>query len=420
MFARIAAARARLVLERPFVGTLALHLEPAAADPAWCDTVATDGRRFWFNPSFVAALPADALGFWLAHVTMHCALGHFTRRGHRLVRRWDIACDHAVNLLLRADGFTLPAGALADPAFDGLPAEAIYPLIPEDTADRPGDRHAGGGGGLSGYLGEASRPPSRGEVVVGEPRPGTPDDGAGHEADPDAWDDAGHERRRSSPTEPRDTLVGAAADLRANEEAWRARLAAAAQAAREAGRLGRSWDRVLESLIAPSLPWRALLARFIASAAREDYTFQRPPRRDAAAILPRLARGSMRIVAALDTSGSITPAELGEFAAELDALKAQVRAELTIHACDERLDDSGPWHFGPWDPVVLPGHLSGGGGTRFTPLFEWVETEHVVPDVLVYFTDAFGEFPPEPPPYPVLWLVKGRGEVPFGERIQLN
>jgi predicted metal-dependent peptidase len=68
----------------------------------------------------------------------------------------------------------------------------------------------------------------------------------------------------------------------------------------------------------------------------------------------------------------------------------------------------------------LPKALRGGGGTRFTPLFEWIEREQVCPDLLVYFTDAQGEFPGAAPPYPVIWLVKGRAEVPWGERIQLN
>jgi predicted metal-dependent peptidase len=42
------------------------------------------------------------------------------------------------------------------------------------------------------------------------------------------------------------------------------------------------------------------------------------------------------------------------------------------------------------------------------------------PDLLVYFTDADGEFPRAAPAYPVVWLVKGAGKVPWGDRIQLN
>ncbi|MHB8825808.1 MAG: VWA-like domain-containing protein, partial [Thiobacillus sp.] len=50
----------------------------------------------------------------------------------------------------------------------------------------------------------------------------------------------------------------------------------------------------------------------------------------------------------------------------------------------------------------------------------WVEHENRSPNMLVYFTDAEGDFPKLPPNYPVIWLVKGKGAVPWGERVQLN
>jgi hypothetical protein len=31
-----------------------------------------------------------------------------------------------------------------------------------------------------------------------------------------------------------------------------------------------------------------------------------------------------------------------------------------------------------------------------------------------------GDFPDDPPAFPVLWLVKGKAPVPWGRRIQLN
>lgn len=416
---RLAAARTRLVLERPFVGTLTLHLRLEPADPAWCATLGTDAERLWFEPGFVLRVPFAALQFWIAHVALHCALGHFARRRHRLRRRWDVACDHAVNLLLRDDGLTPPPDALANRAYAGLSAEQIYPLVPEDTTEAPFDRHAAGedepGDDLRAFLGEQGRgardPGGRSVAAQGE-------SGSAASDASDGWDDAGDEGRQHAPAGSRDHPAGrpSTADL---AQQWQTRFAAAAQAAREAGRLGTSWQRVLETLLEPPLPWRALLARHVFTAAREDFTFQRPPRREGTAILPRLSRGSMRLVAVLDTSGSITARELAEFAGEIDALKSQVRAEVTVHACDERLAPEGPWVFDPWETVALPSTLAGGGGTRFAPVFEWVERAALAPDLLIYFTDAQGEFPETPPPYPVLWLVKGRGEVPFGERVQL-
>ena len=56
----------------------------------------------------------------------------------------------------------------------------------------------------------------------------------------------------------------------------------------------------------------------------------------------------------------------------------------------------------------------------FSPVFEWLDKQDRSPDLLVYFTDANGEFPGADPPYPVIWLVKGKSKVPWGIRIQLN
>jgi predicted metal-dependent peptidase len=97
-----------------------------------------------------------------------------------------------------------------------------------------------------------------------------------------------------------------------------------------------------------------------------------------------------------------------------------VRADVTLHACDDKVDPSGPWRYAMWEAMTLPEEISGGGGTDFRPVFDWVEQDRISPDLLVYFTDAQGRFPEREPPYPVIWLVKGKSRVPFGDRIQLN
>ncbi len=106
--------------------------------------------------------------------------------------------------------------------------------------------------------------------------------------------------------------------------------------------------------------------------------------------------------------------------AELDALKGAVPTRVTLFACDSALAPGAPWVFEPWDELRLPASLVGGGGTRFTPVFDWVARQDRQPDLLVYFTDAKGEFPEREPAYPVLWLVKGKTKIPWGQRIQLN
>ena len=201
---------------------------------------------------------------------------------------------------------------------------------------------------------------------------------------------------------------------------WRQRLAGAAQQAMQAGKLGGSLRRLVDHLLQPQLPWRMLLARYMTASSRDDYSYMRPSRREGEAIFPSLRSAQTDILVVLDTSGSIRKTEMQEFVSEIDAIKGQVRARITLHACDAELSDAGPWVYEPWEEFSLPDTIRGGGGTCFTPVFEWAEAQGSAPDLLVYFTDAEGEFPKVEPRFSVIWLVKGRGEVPWGQRIQLN
>ena len=211
-----------------------------------------------------------------------------------------------------------------------------------------------------------------------------------------------------------------AATAEALAEVWQDRLAASALEAANVGSLGSAFNDALDRLIQPRLPWRALLARYLMTVAREDYSYGRPGRREGEALLPALHSGQVDLVLALDTSGSINVQDFREFLAEIDALKGQIRARVTLLACDAQLARNGPWHFESWQPIEIPDSLTGGGGTRFTPVFEWLDEHSTRPDALLYFTDAQGEFPARAPDYPVLWLVKGNAPVPWGERVQLN
>lgn len=393
--AKLAAARTRLALERPFIGALALHLPAIATSRV--RTVATDARALYYNPRHIASVSFAEAQFLLAHEALHAALLHFARRGHRLRTRWDRACDYAVNQLLADDGLRPPDDALWNPAYRGLAAEAIYPLLADDSPESTLDEHWFGGGATAGPVFDAAAPADGGPLV----------DEAFLEAHRDGFDEIA---TRASMLAPTPALA----------EAWQDRLAAAALEAQANGRLGASWQTVLGDLAEPRLAWRALLDRFVRAVAREDYSFVRPARREGEAILPGPASAEIEIVLALDTSGSIALDDFRRFVEEMDALKGQVRARVTLLACDMRIAPGAPWRFEPWERIVLPADLAGGGGTRFTPVFEWIEAGGARPDALVYFTDALGEFPAHAPPYPVLWLVQGNAPVPFGERVALN
>jgi predicted metal-dependent peptidase len=415
---KLCAARTRLILDKPFLGALVLRLPLAAADPKWCQTTATDARKFYYNPEYIDALSLEQTQFVLAHEALHCALSHFARRQHRVKRRWDVACDYAINPLLLKDGLTPPPGVLVQESFEGMTAEDIYPCIDENTDDKPMDRHVydqrddGGGGERSG-AGREQQP--RDDREEGEqPDAGGSEDGGDAQTGARAEVDPS---RGGAPQPP--PLTAGEQDALAVQ--WQQRLAGAAQQAMQAGKLGGAMARMVDHMLQPQLPWRMLLARYLSGTARDDYSYMRPSnRREGSAILPSLRSAQIDVAVALDTSGSISDPEIQQFLAEVDGLKGRVRARLTLFACDAELQADAPWSFEPWEELRLPAEIHGGGGTRFSPVFDWLACQGREPDLLVYFTDAQGEFPPMEPAYPVIWLVKGRAKVPWGQRIQLN
>jgi predicted metal-dependent peptidase len=370
-----------------------------AADPGWCKTLGTDARAFYYNPEYIASLSLEQTQFALAHEALHCALSHFSRREHRVRERWDIACDLAINPILIKEGMTPVPGALYNIGYEGMMAEEIYPLVKENEEQQPHDEH-----------------------LYGKDSQRSSDSGAADAPQPDEVDDAGDSggagAGQGSDAPPPEPLSEAEKEQLSIQ--WRQRLAGAAQQAMQAGKLGGSLRRLVDHLLQPQLPWRMLLARYMTAASRDDYSYMRPSRREGEAIFPSLRSSQTDILVVLDTSGSIKLQEMREFVTEVDAIKGQIRARITLQACDAELSPMGPWIYEPWEEFKLPAELRGGGGTRFTPVFEWLEQQGENPDLVVYFTDAEGEFPRQEPRTPVLWLVKGRAKVPWGQRVQLN
>ncbi|MDP2878065.1 MAG: hypothetical protein Q8N74_00860, partial [Sulfuricella sp.] len=313
---KLAAARTRLILDKPFLGALALRLPMVAANPKWCPTTATDARSFYYNPDYIDALSLEQTQFVLAHEALHCALSHFARRQHRVKFRWDVACDHAINPLLVKDGLKPPPGALVLDSFEGMTAEEIYPYIDENNTDQPMDKHV--------YDGEDSQ--SSGQQQGDEQREGGQgqaprQDEAESGGSPEGAQQARQDSRSGAP-EPRPLTAGEREALAAQ---WQQRLAGAAQQAQQAGKLGGLLARMVGELLQPKLPWRMLLARYMTQIARDDYSYMRPSRREGQMILPSLRSEQADIVVALDTSGSVSSEELNEFLAEVNTLKGQLR-----------------------------------------------------------------------------------------------
>ena len=149
---RIQKARTALLLDHPFFGSLLFRLGGRASNSI--QTMATDGVSLFYNPEFVDTLNAAELAGVLAHEVMHPALQHHTRRGDRDRKRWNMACDYAINPLLLDAGLTLPKDVLIDHRFRGMSAERIYNLIEEqqdqDSSNGEGENQDGAASGGDG------------------------------------------------------------------------------------------------------------------------------------------------------------------------------------------------------------------------------------------------------------------------------
>jgi len=404
---KLAAARTKLILDKPFLGALVLRLPMIAVHDAWCPTTGTDAKNFYYNPGYIHSLTLAQTQFVLAHEALHCALSHFARRQHREISRWNLACDFAINPLLVADGLTPPYDAQILHEYEGMTAEEIYPLILDYEDDNTLDEHLYDQNSEGASGGETPE-----QTQGGKNNPATEQQ---QELNGIAPADSKSDQHPSRPppltNEERETL----------EVQWQQRMAGAAQQAMQAGKMDGAMARMVDHLLQPRLPWRMLLSHYMTAVARDDFSYMRPSRRGQDdAILPSLHSAQLDVVIALDTSGSIKSAEIDEFLSEVSALKGQIRARITLIPCDTVIATDAPWIFEPWEEINLEASIQGGGGTDFRPVFQWLDEQTIKPDLLVYFTDAEGVFPELEPNYSVFWLVKGKKKTPWGQRIQLN
>ena len=425
---KLASARTRLILEKPFLGALVLRLPMVEGNADWCKSTFSNGKKLYYNRDYINALDPLQTQFALAHEALHCALSHFARRQHRIKHRWDLACDLAINPMLIHDGMKPPVDALYLREYDNMTAEEIYPCLEDNENDKDreleqnlnedSDNNEDGEGGTGD---QQDQKEGNQEKQKSDSEGQGQEDGGARQEDSTSSDGEGKAERppdAEGEAEP-DPLTPQEIETLSTQ--WQQRMASAAQQAIQAGKLGGSMARMVDHLLQPKLPWRMLLARYMNMVARDDYTYARPSsRRGDPAVYPSLRSSQAEVVVALDISGSIGDKEIAEFMSEIDAIKSQLRARVTLLACDSALAKGAPWYYEPWEEFTMPKKFKGGGGTSFIPVIEWAEEQDSAPDLIVYFTDAQGQFPKKEPVFPVLWLVKGKTPVPWGLRVQLN
>lgn len=391
---RLQKARSTLLLDHPFFGSLLFRLK--GRESRSIKTMATDGISLFYNPDFVDTLNAATLCGVLAHEVLHPGLQHHVRRSCRDPKRWNEACDYAINPILLDAGLHLPEGVLVDDRFREMSAEQIYNQLQTEAEQEPGDpddtKEAGGDGATSpsptpGESGELSAPVTEG--------------GIGQVLDAPVADE-------ETPT----------AEEQARE--WNIAVSQAVTLAKQAGKVPAGMERSLDGAAEAGVDWREFLRRAWSETTSADYSWMRPNRRHiwAGRYLPGVVReGVGEIAIAVDCSGSVNSRQLGLFEAEIRSILEGQRPQciyvLYFDAVVHKVQT-----FGAGERVSL--NPIGGGGTEFGPCFEWLEVHGVRPQTLVFLTDLYGSFPDSEPDYPVLWASTGGRRAPFGQVIPMQ
>lgn len=328
-------------------------------------TAATDGNFYCWNPHWFLELPKDSRPTVLLHELWHPARIHGARIGSRDHRLWNIACDIKINndLTLQGHSFIGLENCYRDLNLKDKVEEDIYEIITDPSYNLIGS----------------------GSWIAGE-------------------DDL---LENSDPLGPVNNVIRAVHEAQKNGEP---------------GSVPGDTEELINSFMAPIVPWEQYLHQFMQELLRIRYKWNRPNRRYSHIYLPNRTKDTGRlahIVFFLDVSGSITQNQLRRFTSEVHHVKERYKPrKLTIIQFDtrissvevlEELDDLNDFH------------IKGGGGTSLVPVKQWIDDNE--PTAAVIFSDMqVAPMASLNKNIPVLWIVADNpsATVPYGKKVHVK
>jgi predicted metal-dependent peptidase len=387
---KLVKSRVAMLLKYPFWGPLATRLKLEEVE--WCKTIATDGRKFYYNADFVSKLSDGEMIFGFGHELGHIIFDHMTRRGDREPQVWNMAGDYVINNMLIRESVgtaitTVPI--LADRKYEGKTADEVYDDLMKNatvikmTLDDHLDMEGDGDGGEDDTDGDG-----KGGDKVG--KNGKP-----------KFKKLSEEERKALRDEWREAVIQAAKNA-------------------GAGNTPAAIQRLVKDITNPVMDLKDLLRIQFSGSVKSDYTWMRPNRKawHTGAVLPgQLPGEELDIVVALDASGSIDEGMLMDFLGMVQGALDQftsykvrvVTFDTDIYNEDTFTGDDGR--------SMAEYEVTGGGGTDFTCIWQWMKDNDVQPHQLVVFTDGypFGSWG-DPDYCDTLFVVHGSKDItaPFG------
>lgn len=193
-------------------------------------------------------------------------------------------------------------------------------------------------------------------------------------------------------------------------------------------------ERYVEKALAPKINWRSLLKNKLTVANQKINTFAAPDKRfrSRGMIMPgpkKLDNDSLdNVKICVDTSGSISPKDLGIALTQVEQLLKQFKAEAEMIYWDTRVRAIYP--FKDVKELINKSPM-GGGGTDANCIFEYFETDRDYkigkkkkPTIIVIFTDGcFGTIEAKYSKYKdTIWVIHDNQgfKAPFGSKAQLK
>lgn len=201
------------------------------------------------------------------------------------------------------------------------------------------------------------------------------------------------------------------------------KVAAAANMAKSIGKMPVGFDGLITAMGKPTINWHDYIHLWVKGTKPDDYTWARPNRRMLAnhrVYMPQLElRGAGTGLLSIDTSGSVSDAELVKYVTEIvGVIEATKPDKLIIVQHDAHIHSVTEWS-GNDDFSSLK--ITGRGGTCIAPSFKYAKELEEPIDWMICFSDMeINDFPSEAPTFPVLWAATGRNTAPFGQYIPLK
>ena len=428
MFREFGDAMVSLLLEAPFYAHVVSDLQPVVSKSVPVAAVAmTVPIKLLINQETFSQFKVLHRVGVLQHEVLHLVMEHFIRRGGRNMGLWNLATDLAVNELIEKRylppnavtvaslrdslGIRLPPRASAEAYYDILEKHAVKVTVEVDMLDGNSNCPAGSQGQSQGKGSADAQGQPQGSSSGGQQEQGgtarvrvtvqMPD---GRSATYEQFDDHGQGEGQE--------------DSIAREIARELVRQIIERAVKNCGHVPGGLEEYVKALQQTRVNWRRILARFLAGRGKmlAQPTYLRESKRYDDYPGKRKQVG-MEALVAIDTSGSMSDAELADILAHLQQIRKISGTKIWVVWGDTQRE-GGPV---PLEKVGRAVKIKGRGGTDLRWPFEIADKMRL--GTVVYFTDGYGPVPEAGKvKQRVLWVITPQGRPPadYGYTVKME